>query len=131
MGLITFLSAIFLFLIIILFFCKEKMKNSYIILGIPTFILVVLFGSMYSIPSNFLSISISMLFNLLLLTFGISCGLITLLFNGSVKLSIILAFISSTALILLLFNFRGYISYMFIPVLLIAMQRKIAEYVKK
>ena len=75
-------------------------------------------------------IAIFIIFSLMILLFGIAFGTLLTVINKSNKVSIITSIMSSALLIVLLFNAKGYISYMYIPVLLYMIQGKINEYIK-
>ena len=53
------------------------------------------------------------------------------LFNRSDKLSVIASILSSSLLIAMLFNVKGYLSYMYIPVLLYMIQNNVSMFIEK
>ena len=62
--------------------------------------------------------------------FGITFGMLMTMFNKSNKVSKIFAVISSTLLIILLFNTKGYLTYMYVPVLMWVVQDYINSMMK-
>ena len=67
---------------------------------------------------------------MMILLFGLMFGICLKLFNKSNKSSIIASILSSTLLIFILFNIKGYLSYMYIPVLLYMVQNKVSIFIE-
>ncbi len=67
----------------------------------------------------------------MILLFGLMFGIGLKLFNRSDKLSVIASILSSSLLIAMLFNVKGYLSYMYIPVLLYMIQNNVSMFIEK
>ena len=116
MSLVSFLSSLYLVFTIILLFKKKDMGNIYILFGVTTFVFVIGYGYIPSMPQQIQSFGIFIVFSIMILLFGLMFGIGLKLFNRSDKLSVIASILSSSLLIAMLFNVKGYLSYMYIPV---------------
>lgn len=125
MGLVSFLSCFYFAFTILLLIKKKTMGNTYIIFGILTYIFVLGYSSIPNIPKNIQEFSIFIIFSLMIAIFGIMFGLIMKVFNKTNKSSVIVSIIASSILIIVIFNIKGYLMYMYVPVLLYIIQNKI------
>lgn len=131
MSLVSFLSSLYLVFTIILLFKKKDMGNIYILFGVTTFVFVIGYGYIPSIPQQIQSFGIFIVFSIMILLFGLMFGIGLKLFNRSDKLSVIASILSSSLLIAMLFNVKGYLSYMYIPVLLYMIQNNVSMFIEK
>ena len=131
MSLVSFLSSLYLVFTIILLFKKKDMGNIYILLGVTTFVFVIGYGYIPSMPQQIQSFGIFIVFSIMILLFGLMFGIGLKLFNRSDKLSVIASILSSSLLIAMLFNVKGYLSYMYIPVLLYMIQNNVSMFIEK
>ena len=131
MSLVSFLSSLYLVFTIILLFKKKDMGNIYILFGVTTFVFVIGYGYIPSMPQQIQSFGIFIVFSIIILLFGLMFGIGLKLFNRSDKLSVIASILSSSLLIAMLFNVKGYLSYMYIPVLLYMIQNNVSMFIEK
>lgn len=131
MSLVSFLSSLYLVFTIILLFKKKDMGNIYILFGVTTFVFVIGYGYIPSMPQQIQSFGIFIVFSIMILLFGLMFGIGLKLFNRSDKLSVIASILSSSLLIAILFNVKGYLSYMYIPVLLYMIQNNVSMFIEK
>ena len=131
MSLVSFLSSLYLIFTIILLFKKKDMGNIYILFGVTTFVFVIGYGYIPSMPQQIQSFGIFIVFSIMILLFGLMFGIGLKLFNRSDKLSVIASILSSSLLIAILFNVKGYLSYMYIPVLLYMIQNNVSMFIEK
>ena len=131
MSLISFLSSLYLVFTIILLFKKNDMGNLYILFGAITFIFVIGYGYIPSMSEQIQSFGIFIVFSIMILLFGLMFGIGLKLFNRSDKTSIIASILSSSLLIVVLFNIKAYLSYMYIPVLLYMIQNNINTFIRR
>lgn len=131
MSIGSFLSCLYFFITMILIFKRNKFGNTYMLFGTLTFVFVIGYSSIPTIPVQFQNIGIFIVFSLMIILFGLTFGIFMTLIKKSDKVSKIAAIISSTLLILLLFNSRGYLTYMYIPVLLYIVQDYTNKIMKK
>ena len=131
MSLVSFLSSLYLVFTIILLFKKKDMGNIYILFGVTTFVFVIGYGYIPSMPQQIQSFGIFIVFSIMILLFGLMFGIGLKLFNRSDKLSVIASILSSSLLISMLFNVKGYLSYMYIPVLLYMIQNNVSMFIEK
>ena len=131
MSLVSFLSSLYLVFTIILLFKKKDMGNIYILFGVTTFVFVIGYGYIPSMPQQIQSFGIFIVFSIMILLFGLMFGIGLKLFNRSNKLSVIASILSSSLLIAMLFNVKGYLSYMYIPVLLYMIQNNVSMFIEK
>ena len=131
MSLISFLSSLYLVFTIILLFKKKDMGNIYILFGVTTFVFVIGYGYIPSMPQQIQSFGIFIVFSIMILLFGLMFGIGLKLFNRSDKSSVIASILSSSLLITILFNIKGYLSYMYIPVLLYMIQNNVSVFIEK
>ena len=122
MSIVQFLSCLYFIITIVLMFKRNSIGNTYIGYGLLTFLFVMGYSSIPAIPQYMQGISIFIVFSLMITLFGLSFGIIMTLLKKSNKVSRITAVISSTLLIVLLFNAKGLLTYMYIPVLLYMLQ---------
>jgi len=130
MSIVSFLSCLYFLITIILMFKRSTLGNTYIGYGILTLLFVTGYSSIPDIPVQAQSLSIFIIFSLMIILFGLTFGILMTLFNKSNKVSKIFAVLSSILLILLLFNIRGYVTYMYIPVLLWVLQEYVNNMMK-
>ena len=107
MGLVSFLSSLYLVFTIILLFRKNDMGNIYILFGGITFLFVIGYGYIPYMPEKIQSFGIFIVFSMMILLFGLMFGIC-----------------------LKLFNIKGYLSYMYIPVLLYMVQNKVSIFIE-
>ena len=131
MSLVSFLSSLYLVFTIILLFKKKDMGNIYILFGVTTFVFVIGYGYIPSMPQQIQSFGIFIVYSIMILLFGLMFGIGLKLFNRSDKLSVIASILSSSLLIAMLFNVKGYLSYMYIPVLLYMIQNNVSMFIEK
>ena len=131
MSLVSFLSSLYLVFTIILLFKKKDMGNIYILFGVTTFVFVIGYGYIPSMPQQIQSFGIFIVFSIMILLFGFMFGIGLKLFNRRDKLSVIASILSSSLLIAMLFNVKGYLSYMYIPVLLYMIQNNVSMFIEK
>lgn len=131
MSLVSFLSSLYLVFTIILLFKKKDMGNIYILFGAITFVFVIGYGYIPSMPEQIQSFGIFIVFSIMILLFGLMFGIGLKLFNRSDKSSVTASILSSSLLIAVLFNIKGYLSYMYIPVLLYMIQNNVSIFIEK
>lgn len=131
MGLVSFLSCLYLVFTIVLMFKKNSIGKLYMIFGLLTFIFVIGYSLIPIIPKGIQDFGIFVIFSLMILLFGIMFGTTIKMFKKSNKASQITSVVASLILILILFNVVGWMSYMYIPVLLYMLQDKINNYTDK
>ena len=131
MSLVSFLSSLYLVFTIILLFKKKDMGNIYILFGVTTFVFVIGYGYIPSMPQQIQSFGIFIVFSIMILLFGLMFGIGLKLFNRSDRLSVLASILSSSLLIAMLFNVKGYLSYMYIPVLLYMIQNNVSMFIEK
>ena len=129
MGLVSFLSCLYLGFTILLLFKKSTMGKSYIIFGGLTFLFVVLYPSIPVMPKVIQGFVLFIVFSLMIILFGIMIGTFLKILNKKNKTCIIWSIIMSALLIFVIFNIRGYLSYMYIPVLMYMIQGKLNSYI--
>ena len=122
MNLFNFISISAFVFTVILFFLSRKIGKTYVYFGIPTLILVFMYGYLPAINPMLNGIPLFLVFSLMIMIFSVLLGLITYLMLKKNKLSVIISVVISILMILLLFNSKGMISYIFIPVLLVKVQ---------
>lgn len=125
MGLVSVLSSFYFVFTVLLIFKKSTMGKTYFLFGILTYIFVIGYSFIPKVPANLQQLGIFIVFSLMILLFGLMSGITIKLFKKSNKTSVIMAIISSVLLILLVFNTKGYLTYMYIPVLLYMVQNKL------
>lgn len=131
MGLVSFLSCLYLVFTIVLMFKKNSMGKLYMIFGLLTFIFVIGYSLIPIMPKGIQDFGIFVIFSLMILLFGIMFGTTIKMFKKSNKASQITSVVASLILILILFNVVGWMSYMYIPVLLYMLQDKINNHTDK
>lgn len=131
MGLVSFLSYLYLGFTVLLMFKRNSMGKLYMIFGLLTFIFVIGYSSIPSIPKGIQSFGIFIIFSLMILLFGLMCGTTIKIFKKSHRASQITSVVASIILILILFNVVGWMSYMYIPVLLYMLQDKLNSRIDK
>lgn len=130
MGIVSFLSCLYFFITILLMFKRNTYGNTYIGYGVLTFLFVTGYSSIPNMPTQVQSLSIFLIFSLMIMLFGVTFGILMTIFNKSNKVSKISSVISSTLLIILLFNTKGYLTYMYVPVLIWVVQDYINNMMK-
>ena len=129
LGLVSFLSCLYLGFTILLLFKKKTMGNVYILFGSLTFLFVIGYSSIPLIPKVIQNLSVFIIFSLMILLLGIMCGTFLKSINKSNKACRLWAIIMPLLLILVIFNIRGYLTYMYIPVLMYMIQDKLNNYI--
>ena len=122
MSLFNFISISAFVFTVILFFLSKKIGKTYIYFGIPTLILVFMYGYLPVINPLLNGMPVFLVFSLMIIIFSVLLGLVTYLIFKRNNLSIIISVAVSILMILLLFNSKGMRSYIFIPVLLVKVQ---------
>lgn len=125
MSLVSFLSCIYFIFTVVLIFKRNIMGKLYITFGLLTYVFVTLYLSIPKIPSNLQQLSIFIVFSLMIIIFGLMFGISMKMLKKSDKVSTIVSIVSSFLLIIVLFNIKGYLTYMYIPVLLYMLQNKV------
>lgn len=125
MSLVSFLSCIYFIFTVVLIFKRNTMGKLYITFGLLTYVFVTLYLSIPKIPSNLQQLSIFIVFSLMIIIFGLMFGISIKMLKKSDKVSTIVSIVSSFLLIIVLFNIKGYLTYMYIPVLLYMLQNKV------
>ena len=125
MSLVSFLSCIYFIFTVVLIFKRNTMGKLYITYGLLTYVFVTLYSSIPKIPSNLQQFSIFIVFSLMIIIFGLMFGISIKMLKKSDKVSTIVSIVSSFLLIIVLFNIKGYLTYMYIPVLLYMLQNKV------
>lgn len=125
MSLVSFLSCIYFIFTVVLIFKRNTMGKLYITFGLLTYVFVTLYSSIPKIPSNLQQLSIFIVFSLMIIIFGLMFGISIKMLKKSDKVSTIVSIVSSFLLIIVLFNIKGYLTYMYIPVLLYMLQNKV------
>lgn len=131
MSIVSFLSCLYFFITMVLMLKKNTTGNTYVGFGILTFIFIIGYSSVPQMPVQFQSIGIFAVFSLMIILFGLTFGILMTLFKKSNKVSKITAVISSMLLIILLFNSKGYLTYMYIPVLMYMLQDYTNKFMQK
>ncbi len=129
MGLVSFLSCLYLGFTILLLFRKNTMGKSYIIFGGLTFLFVVLYPSIPAMPKVIQGFGLFVVFSLMILLFGMMIGTFFKILNKKNNICITWSIIMSALLIFIIFNVKGYLSYMYIPVLMYMVQGKLNNYI--
>lgn len=125
MSLVSFLSCIYFIFTVVLLFKKNTMGKIYITFGLLTYVFTTLYSYIPKIPSNLQQLSIFIVFSLMIIIFGLMFGIFMKMLKKSDKVSTTVSIVSSFLLILVLFNIKGYLTYMYIPVLLYMLQNKV------
>ena len=125
MGLVSFLSCFYFVFTVLLLLKKNTMGKTYIVFGLLTYVFIMGYSTIPKITNNIQGFSIFIVFSLMIVIFGLMFGIMMKIFNKTNKVSIVASIISSSLLILLLFNIKGYLTYMYVPVLLYMVQNKI------
>lgn len=117
MGIISFLSLIYLLFTIILYIKKENLGNKYLFFGVMTFLFIILYISVPLFPWKLQRFVIFIDFSIMILLFGVTCGVFLKIWGVRDRISVLVAVLSSICIIMLLFNMRGILSYIYVPVL--------------
>lgn len=125
MSLVSLLSLLYLIFTFVLIIKKKTMGKTYIEFGAMTYTFVILYSSIPNMPIKFQELSIFIAFSLMIILFGIMSGTILTILNKSEKASIRTASIFSFLLIITMFNIKGYLTYMYIPILVYMLQSKV------
>lgn len=129
MGLVSFLSCLYLGFTVLLLFKKKTMGNIYILFGSLTFLFVIGYSSIPVIPKFIQSFSVFIIFSLMILLLGIMSGTFLKSINRSNKACRLWSIIMPVLLIVVIFNIKGYLTYMYIPVLMYMIQDNLNNYV--
>lgn len=122
MGLFNFVSILFFIFTTLLFFLNRRVGKTYIYFGFPTLLFIFIYGYLPLINSKMNGIPIFVLFSLMIILSSIMLGLIIYFLFKKNKFSIMVSIVTSFVIILALFNARGIVSYLFIPILLVKLQ---------
>lgn len=99
------------------------------IFGVLTFVLILLFGSTPNIPSSLHVVTNYLVLSLMILLFGMLIGIVSLYFiKLSPKVSVASSIIITVLFMVMIFNLRGLIIYMYIPILLSGVLTKLDKY---
>lgn len=131
MSLVTFLSCLYFGFTMLLLFKQKTMGKFYIMFGGLTYLFIIGYSSIPKVPANLQNFMIFLMFSLMIIIFGIMNGTLMKIFKRSDKFSIITAILASSLLILVLFNVKGYLTYMYIPLALYLIQKKINIYLAR
>ena len=129
LGLVSFLSCLYLGFTILLLFKKKTMGNIYILFGSLTFLFVIGYSSIPVIPKFIQSFIVFIIFSLMILLLGIMSGTFLKSINRSNKVCRLWSIIMPVLLIVVIFNIKGYLTYMYIPVLMYMIQDNLNNYV--
>lgn len=129
MGLIRFFSIVFFIFTMILMVSQKRTGKLFVYFGCMTFVLVLSFGYAPQMHDSWQKIDIFVIFSCLLLLIYLMNGIICLYFlhlphTVSQFLSITFLF----ALMVILFNVQGFLTYMYIPVLSFLIFKKLVCY---
>lgn len=105
------------------------MGNLYMIFGSLTFIFVMGYSSIAFIPGFIQSFSVFIIFSLMILLFGMMVGIFLKSINKNNKACRLWSIIMPLLFILVLFNLKGYLLYIYIPVLMYMVQDKLNNYI--
>lgn len=125
MSLVKALSVLFFLFTIGLVASRKKFKKTYILFGTLTYIFIIGYAFIPSIPTQFQSLAIFLVFSIMIANFGLMNGFIVLMFGKSNKTSIITSITTATLFMLFLFNIKGLLTYAYVPVGLYAIQRAV------
>ncbi|RDY23020.1 hypothetical protein CHF27_010540 [Romboutsia maritimum] len=131
MSLVSFLSCLYFGFTMLLLFKQKTMGKMYILFGALTYVFIIGYSSIPKVPASMQNFMIFLMFSLMIIIFGIMNGILMKVFKRSDKFSVIAAIISSSLLILVLFNIKGYLTYMYIPLALYLIQKKINNIIAK
>lgn len=128
MSLFGLLAIIYFGFTVLLMFLKKRTGNLFMIFGSLTFLFILTYGFIPAINPSMLKLGIYILFSLVFLLFGIMNGTLLLLLKNYKRYSVFWAIFSTCILMIFLFNLHGMIIYLYVPVLLYAVQKKITLY---
>lgn len=131
MGLVKLLSVLYFLFTIGLLASRKKFKNSYIIFGLLTYLFIIGYAVIPSTPAMYQSILIFVIFSVMIINFGLMNGYIVLMFGKSKKASIIASIVTSSIFMILLFNLKGIMTYIYIPIALYGIQKTMIERIVK
>ncbi|MCU9807916.1 hypothetical protein LEQ06_06895 [Paraclostridium sp. AKS46] len=125
MSLVKFLSCLYFIFTVLLLIKRNTMGKIYVIFGMLTYVFVILYSSIPNIPLKFQQFTIFIAFSLMIIIFGLMFGFAMKMFNKSNNVAAIMAILSSFLMIIIVFNVNGYLTYMYIPVLLYMLKNKL------
>ena len=125
MGIVSLLCTLYFGFSVFLLFVRGKSNNVYLTFGALTFILILLYGSLSGLQSGWQSLNTFLIFSLLLLLFGMMNGMIAIFLKLPIRLSVTFAITLTVLLMLFLFNSKGFVIYLYIPVLLFSVLKKL------
>lgn len=125
MGIVSLLCTLYFCFSVFLLFVRGKSNNVYLVFGGLTFALILLYGSLTSIQSSWESLNTFLVFSLLLLLFGLMNGMIGVFMKLPKTISVYFAIALTLLLMLFLFNSKGFVVYLYIPVLLFSVLKKL------
>lgn len=125
MGIVSFLCTLYFVFSVFLLFIRGKSNNVYLIFGALTFILILLYGSLSGLQSGWQSLNTFLVFSLLLLLFGMMNGILGMFLKFPIRISVSFAITLTLLLMLFLFNSKGFVIYLYIPVLLFSVLKKL------
>lgn len=131
MSITAFLACIYFLFTVFLLFKKKHIGNVHILFGGLTYLFVIGYSYMPKVPKQLQSVAIFIIFSVMIIIFGMMNGILAKVFKKSDKVSEIVTVVSSILLIAILFNIKGYLTYMYIPVLLVMIQRRINKSINK
>lgn len=127
MGIISTLAVVYFLFTMMLIFKRDKIGNVFMFYGLMTLIFVLSNVGLAELQNNTIlqSICIFVLFSTMILLFGLTGGIMIFLWNKKNNVSVLVSVIWSTALIVIIFNSQGYLTYLYIPVILYKLQEYI------
>ncbi len=125
MGIVSFLCALYFVFSVFLLFKGGKSNKVYLLFGTLTFTLILLYGSLSGLQSGWHSLNTFLVFSLLLLLFGLMNGIIGIFLKFPIRISVYIAITLTLLLMLFLFNSKGFVIYLYIPVLLFSVLKKL------
>jgi hypothetical protein len=129
LGIVSFLCVVYFVFTVILLFSRRRTGKLFIIFGVLTFALIILFGSMPSIPSSLHVVTNYLVLSLMILLLGMMIGIGSLFYiKLSRSTSIICSILGTVLFMVLFFNVKGLIIYMYIPVLLYSIVNRMDKY---
>ncbi|HJA40520.1 MAG TPA: hypothetical protein H9667_03215 [Firmicutes bacterium] len=129
MGIMSLFSILFFIFTVILLFTQKSTGKLYIPFGCLTFLFVLLFAYMPNIQPLFQTLGIYILFSIFFFQIGFMTGISVLYYlKRSKRTTFILSLLAVLVLMVALLNIKGYIIYLYIPILLFAVIQQLATY---
>lgn len=131
MGLVKVLSVLYFLFTIGLLASRKKFKKSYIVFGVLTYIFIIGYAMIPNVSNIYQTSLIFVVFSVMIINFGLMNGYIVLMFGKSKKASIITSIATSIIFMIFLFNLKGILTYIYIPIALYAIQKLMIEKIIK